>query len=103
MPPAKNVFIVNLYGPGASALLVPIQYGARSCGARSCDQSKFLCQIRFMLVRSLNNTACVLQDMDLVPSHVVPSLTQDREHNDVYSAYNKPGAVMYWLRVSFIQ
>jgi len=35
-----------------------------------------------------------------VPSHVVPSLTVDTEHNDVYSAYNKPGAVMYWLRVS---
>ena len=40
-----------------------------------------------------------LQDMNLVPSHVVPSLTVDKEHNDVYSAYNKPGAVMYWLRV----
>lgn len=40
-----------------------------------------------------------LQDIDLVPSHVVPSLTVDKEHNDVYSAYNKPGAVMYWLRV----
>ena len=35
-----------------------------------------------------------------MPSHVVPSLTVDEEHNDVYSAYNKPGAVMYWLRVS---
>ena len=40
-----------------------------------------------------------LQDINLVPSHVVPSLTIDKEHNDVYSAYNKPGAVMYWLRV----
>ena len=40
-----------------------------------------------------------LQDIDLVPSHVVPSLTIDKEHNDVYSAYNKPGAVMYWLQV----
>ncbi|KAL3136783.1 hypothetical protein ABBQ38_005497 [Trebouxia sp. C0009 RCD-2024] len=38
------------------------------------------------------------KDIDLVPSHVVPSLTVDKEHNDVYSAYNKPGAVMYWLR-----
>lgn len=38
------------------------------------------------------------KDMDLMPSHTVPSLTQDKEHNDVYSAYNKPGAVMYWLR-----
>lgn len=38
------------------------------------------------------------KDIDLVPSHVVPSLTVDREHDDVYSAYNKPGAVMYWLR-----
>ena len=38
--------------------------------------------------------------MDLVPSHVVPSLTVDKEHNDVYSAYNKPGAVMYWFQVS---
>lgn len=42
----------------------------------------------------------ILQDIDLMPSHIVPSLTQDKEHNDVYSAYNKPGAVMYWLRVS---
>ena len=42
----------------------------------------------------------VLQDVDLMPSHIVPSLTHDTEHNDVYSAYNKPGAVMYWLRVS---
>ncbi|DBA88087.1 TPA: hypothetical protein ACH3X2_005086 [Trebouxia sp. C0005] len=38
------------------------------------------------------------KDIDLMPSHIVPSLTQDKEHNDVYSAYNKPGAVMYWLR-----
>lgn len=38
------------------------------------------------------------KDIDLVPSHVVPSLTVDKEHNDVYSAYNKPGAVMYWLQ-----
>lgn len=44
----------------------------------------------------------MLQDMHLVPSHVVPSLTVDKEHNDVYSAYNKPGAVMYWLQVSLI-
>lgn len=41
-----------------------------------------------------------VQDIDLVPSHVVPSLTVDAVHNDVYSAYNKPGAVMYWLQVS---
>ena len=39
---------------------------------------------------------------DLVTTHVVPSLTLDpnQEHNDHYSAYNKPGAVMYWLQVS---
>ena len=39
---------------------------------------------------------------DLVTTHVVPSLTLDPnpEHNDHYSAYNKPGAVMYWLQVS---
>ena len=39
--------------------------------------------------------------LDLMPTHVVPSLTRDPnpEHNDHYSAYNKPGAVLYWLRV----
>ena len=39
---------------------------------------------------------------DLVTTHVVPSLTLDpnQEHNDHYSAYNKPGAVMFWLQVS---
>lgn len=47
----------------------------------------------------LHLTLVWLQDITLVPSHVVPSLTIDKEHNDVYSAYNKPGAVMYWLRV----
>ena len=41
-------------------------------------------------------------NVDLVPTHVVPSLTRDPnpQHNDHYSAYNKPGAVLYWLRVS---
>ena len=40
-------------------------------------------------------------NVDLVPTHVVPSLTRDPNprHNDHYSAYNKPGAVLYWLRV----
>ena len=40
-------------------------------------------------------------NVDLVPTHVVPSLTTDPnpQHNDHYSAYNKPGAVLYWLRV----
>lgn len=39
--------------------------------------------------------------LDLVTTHVVPSLTLDpnKEHNDHYSAYNKPGAVMFWLQV----
>ena len=39
---------------------------------------------------------------DLVTTHVVPSLTLDpnQEHSDHYSAYNKPGAVMFWLQVS---
>jgi hypothetical protein len=39
--------------------------------------------------------------LDLMPTHVVPSLTRDPNpaHNDHYSAYNKPGAVLYWLRV----
>lgn len=50
------------------------------------------------VTRQISPWSC-LQDMDLVPSHVVPSLTIDAEHNDVYSAYNKPGAVMYWLQV----
>ncbi|KAK9819905.1 hypothetical protein WJX72_003823 [[Myrmecia] bisecta] len=36
-------------------------------------------------------------DVDLVPTHVAPSLTQDPAHNDVYSAYNKPGAVKHWI------
>ncbi|EIE24386.1 hypothetical protein COCSUDRAFT_40799 [Coccomyxa subellipsoidea C-169] len=38
--------------------------------------------------------------LDLVPTHVVPSLTMDpnKEHNDHYSAYNKPGAVLFWLQ-----
>ena len=38
---------------------------------------------------------------DLVTTHVVPSLTLDpnQEHSDHYSAYNKPGAVMFWLQV----
>ena len=39
--------------------------------------------------------------LDLVTTHVVPSLTIDpnKEHNDHYSAYNKPGAVYFWLQV----
>lgn len=39
--------------------------------------------------------------VDLVPTHVVPSLTLDPnpEHLDHYSAYNKPGAVLFWLEV----
>ncbi|CAL5222328.1 g4674 [Coccomyxa viridis] len=38
--------------------------------------------------------------LDLVTTHVVPSLTIDpnKEHNDHYSAYNKPGAVYFWLQ-----
>ena len=43
--------------------------------------------------------AC-LQEMQIVPSIRVESLTEDPEHNDIYSAYNKPGAVVFWLRVS---
>ncbi|CAK0787343.1 hypothetical protein CVIRNUC_010562 [Coccomyxa viridis] len=37
---------------------------------------------------------------DLVTTHVVPSLTLDpnQEHSDHYSAYNKPGAVIFWLQ-----
>lgn len=43
------------------------------------------------------------QGVDLVTTHVVPSLTIDpnKEHNDHYSAYNKPGAVYFWLQVLF--
>lgn len=35
----------------------------------------------------------------LVRTHVVPSLTINKEHDDVYSAYNKPGAVLQWIQV----
>ena len=43
--------------------------------------------------------------LDLVPTHVVPSLTMDpnKEHNDHYSAYNKPGAVLFWLQVPLLE
>jgi hypothetical protein len=54
--------------------------------------------------RLLSCTDAQLKDykgLDLVPTHVVPSLTMDpnTEHNDHYSAYNKPGAVLFWLQV----
>ena len=57
------------------------------------------------LTRLLSCTKEQLQSyrgLDLMPTHVVPSLTRDPNiaHNDHYSAYNKPGAVLYWLRVS---
>ena len=41
------------------------------------------------------------QDMDVVANHIAPSLTIDSAHDDVYSAYNKPGAVLHWLEVSW--
>lgn len=68
------------------------------CMLESCN---YLAGIQLsMLQGTLTYHFLELQDIDLMPSHIVPSLTQDKEHNDVYSAYNKPGAVMYWLRVS---
>ena len=56
------------------------------------------------LTRLLSCTEEQLQTykgLDLVTTHVVPSLTIDpnKEHNDHYSAYNKPGAVYFWLQV----
>lgn len=59
------------------------------------------------LTRLLSCTEDQLQSYrgrDLVTTHVVPSLTMDpnKERNDHYSAYNKPGAVMYWLQVSHL-
>lgn len=51
---------------------------------------------RFVLL----DTSPGFQDtLDIVPTHIAPSLTIDTEHNDVYSAYNKPGAVLHWLQV----
>lgn len=38
-------------------------------------------------------------EYSLVRTHVVPSLTINKEHDDVYSAYNKPGAVLRWIEV----
>lgn len=37
--------------------------------------------------------------LDLMPTFVAPSFKADPEHNDDYSAYNKPGAIMAWLTV----
>ena len=42
-----------------------------------------------------------MQDMDVVANHIAPSLTIDSANDDVYSAYNKPGAVLHWLEVSW--
>lgn len=36
-------------------------------------------------------------DRDLVPTHVAPSYTVHPRTGDVYSAYNKPVAVIDWL------
>ena len=43
-----------------------------------------------------------MQDMDVVATHVAPSLTVDTAMNDIYSAYNKPGAVLHWLEVTHL-
>ena len=37
--------------------------------------------------------------LDIVPTFVVPDVEFDEEHNDRYTAYNKPFAVAAWLRV----
>jgi NET1-associated nuclear protein 1 (U3 small nucleolar RNA-associated protein 17) len=37
--------------------------------------------------------------LDLMPTFVAPSFGDDPEHDDEYSAYNKPGAIMAWLEV----
>lgn len=36
-------------------------------------------------------------DVDVVPTHVSPSWTYDKNNNDAYLAYNKPGALIDWL------
>ncbi|KAL4421895.1 hypothetical protein ABPG77_003697 [Micractinium sp. CCAP 211/92] len=36
--------------------------------------------------------------VDVVPTHVSPSWTYDKRNNDAYLAYNKPGALIDWLR-----
>ena len=38
--------------------------------------------------------------LDIVPTFVVPDVEYDEEHEDHYTAYNKPFAVAAWLRVS---
>lgn len=38
--------------------------------------------------------------MDLMPTFAVPNVEYDEEHDDHYTAYNKPFAVAAWLRVS---
>ncbi|KAK9863378.1 hypothetical protein WJX84_005251 [Apatococcus fuscideae] len=43
------------------------------------------------------------KDMDTVATHVAPSLTIDSKMNDVYSAYNKPGAVLHWLETTDVK
>ncbi len=37
--------------------------------------------------------------LDIVPTFVVPDVEFDEEHQDHYTAYNKPFAVSAWLRV----
>jgi hypothetical protein len=36
-------------------------------------------------------------DRDLVPTHVAPSYTKHPRNSDIYSAYNKPVAIIDWL------
>lgn len=36
-------------------------------------------------------------DRDLVPTHVAPSFTHHPRLGDVYSAYNKPLAIIDWV------
>ena len=38
--------------------------------------------------------------MDTVDTYIAPSFAQDSAHSDDYPPYNKPGAVVHWLRVS---
>ena len=37
--------------------------------------------------------------MNLMPTYVIPDVEYDEEHDDHYTAYNKPFAVAAWLRV----
>ena len=37
--------------------------------------------------------------MDIMPTFVVPDIEYDEEHDDHYTAYNKPFSIATWLKV----